>query len=408
MIAAVTLGNGLEMFDFTIFSFFAVLIGQQFFPSSTPFNALLLVMATFGAGFVMRPLGGIAIGAYADRAGRKPAMTLTIGLMAAGTALIGLAPTHAQIGALAPLPIVLGRLLQGFSAGGEIGASTTLLAEAAPRSQRGFMISWQMASQGGAALAGALTGFLLTALLSPRQLADWGWRVPFLFGLLIGPLGYAIRRTLHETHPTPSRIRNPVGPVFTTHRRALVSGILLMVGGTASMFIVVLYMPTYLVVALHMPASVSYVAASAAGAILLLGSPLAGRLSDRLTHRKPFVAYSRLLGAALIYPAFWLLNRNPQSGWIAVAAIAVLAGCLALGSGASFQLLAESFPKQVRSTGFSTIYSVGVSVFGGFAPFIVTWLIGVTGDLMAPAHYMIICSLVSLLALAPLKEQFAE
>ncbi|PMS13938.1 MFS transporter [Trinickia caryophylli] len=403
LIASVTLGNGLEMFDFMLFSFFQVIIGKQFFPSATPLASLLMATATFGAGYLMRPLGAIVMGAYADRAGRKPAMLVTIALMGAGTAFIGLAPTYAQIGMLAPVLVVLGRLLQGFSTGGEIGASTALLAEAAPRRVRGFMISWQMASQGGAALMGALTGFMLSTFLSSEDLEAWGWRLPFLLGLLLGPVGYAIRRTLHETRPLEPAPGGTVLPIFTTFRQSLLCGILLMVGGTASMYIVVFYMPTYLVVALHMPASTSFLASCAAGAVLIIGSPLAGRLSDRLTRRKPFVAAARLLGAALIYPVFWLLNHTTHEA-VALAAISALAGCLALGSGACFQLLVESFPRHFRCTGFSTIYSVGVSIFGGFAPFVVTWLIGETGDPMAPAHYMAACSLISLAALVWIRE----
>lgn len=407
LVAAIALGNGLEMFDFTIFSFFQVVIGRQFFPSTTPFVSLLMATAMFGAGFVVRPVGGVALGAYADRAGRKRAMLLTIALMATGTAIIGLTPTYAQIGALAPFLIMTGRLLQGFSAGGEVGASTALLADAAPRKDRGFMISWQMASQGGAALSGAMTAFLLSAVLSPIEIEDWGWRIPFLFGLLLGPLGYAIRATLHESPLANRSARGATLPTLKAFRRSLAAGSLLMVGGTASMYIVVFYMPTYLTVALHMPASTSFLASCVSGMILMVGSPLAGKLSDRLAKRKPFVACSRLLGAVLIYPAFLLVNHtaNPCA---AIAAISVLACCLTLGSGATFQLLLESFPKAIWSTGFSTIYSIGVSLFGGFAPFVVTWLIKRTGDPLSPAHYMVACSLVSMIALIAIRERGAE
>lgn len=407
VIAAVTLGNALEMFDFTIFSFFAVMIGKQFFPATTPLASLLMTMATFGAGFVMRPLGGLVMGTYADRFGRKPAMMLCTSLMAVGTGMIGVTPSYDSIGVLAPLLIVTGRLLQGFSMGGEVGASTALLAEATLRSSRGFMISWQMASQGAAALVGALTGYLLSTFLSQQELDSWGWRLPFLFGLLLGPLGYAIRSMLHETPPIESRKGHAVRLVFSRFYHPLITGVLLMTGGTASMFIVVFYMPTYLVVGLHMPTSVSFLGACLAGAILLVGSPFAGLLSDRLARRKPFVIFSRLLGASLIYPAFWLLNHTAQPA-LALVAIGALAGCLTLGSGASFLLLVESFPQAVRATGFSLVYSIGVSIFGGFAPFVVTWLIEVSGDPMSPAHYMIVCSIVSLIALIPMKEHSTE
>ncbi|MGI4815282.1 MAG: MFS transporter [Janthinobacterium lividum] len=403
LIAATTLGNGLEMFDFTIYSFFAVLIGRLFFPSHTAFGSLLMAVATFGIGFVVRPLGGIVVGNYADRAGRKAAMTLTIALMAAGTALIGLTPTYAQIGIFAPLMIVLGRLLQGFSAGGEIGASTTLLMESGALKTCGFYVSWQLASQGAAALVGALSGFLLSHYLAPDDLASWGWRVPFLVGLLIGPVGLYIRRTLHETHRAAPGDGSAFREVMHSYRRQLLIGILMIVGGTASMYIVVFYMPTYLIRVLHMPPTTAFLSGCVAGAILLIGSPLAGLLSDHLPRRKPLVVFSTLLGALLIYPAFWLLNHTAQLG-IALVVIGALVACLSLGSGSSFLLLMEGFPKPVRATGLSVIYSVGVSIFGGFAQFIVTWLISTTGNPMSPAWYMIGCSVVSLAALSVLRE----
>ncbi|MDB5783555.1 MFS transporter [Caballeronia mineralivorans] len=406
LIAATTLGNGLEMFDFTIYSFFAVLIGKLFFPSHTAFGSLLMAVATFGIGFVMRPLGGLLIGNYADRVGRKAAMTLTIALMAAGTAVIGLAPTYAQIGIFAPLLIVLGRLLQGFSAGGEIGVSTTLLMESGVSATRGFLVSWQLASQGGAALAGASSGFLLSHFLAPVDLESWGWRAPFLCGLLIGPVGFYIRRTLHETRQAAPREGSAFREVMASYRRQLCIGILTIVGSTASMYIVVFYMPTYLIRVLHMPSSTAFLSGCVAGAVLLIGSPLAGLLSDRLPRRKPLVVGSTLLGAVLIYPAFWLLNHTTQLS-VALFVIAALVGCLALGSSSAFLLLMEGFPKHVRATGFSVIYSIGVSVFGGFAQFIVTWLISVTGNPMSPAWYMVTCSAVSLGALAALHEQRA-
>lgn len=407
VVAATTLGNGLEMFDFTIYSFFAALIGKLFFPSHTALGSLMMAVATFGIGFVMRPLGGILIGNYADRAGRRAAMTLTIALMALGTALIGLAPTYMQIGFFAPLLIVVGRLLQGFSAGGEIGASTTLLMESGTQATRGFLVSWQLASQGAAALVGALSGYLLSHFLSPADLESWGWRVPFLCGLLIGPVGLYIRRALHETHQNTLRESSAFREVLAHYRRQVVVGILVIVGGTASMYIVVFYMPTYLIHVLHMPPGTAFLSGCVAGAVLLVGSPLAGLLSDRLPRRKPLVAGSTMLGGVLIYPAFWLLNHTSQLG-VALTVIAALVSCLALGSSSGFLILMEGFPKHVRATGLSIVYSIGVSVFGGFAQFIVTWLISATGNPMSPAWYMVTCSAVSLCALALLKEQRAD
>ncbi|EHP38146.1 major facilitator superfamily permease, partial [Cupriavidus basilensis OR16] len=199
-IVAAAIGNGLEMYDFTVYSFFAATIGKLFFPSSSPLASLLLSFATFGAGFVMRPLGAVLIGNLADQRGRKAALTLTIVLMTAGTALIAFTPTHASIGVAATVLVVIGRLLQGLSAGGEIGAASALLLESASKRNRCFLVSWQAATQGGAALLGALTGAAVSALLSPDAMLEWGWRLPFMLGLLIAPVGMYIRRHLHETH----------------------------------------------------------------------------------------------------------------------------------------------------------------------------------------------------------------
>jgi MHS family proline/betaine transporter-like MFS transporter len=404
LIAATALGNGLEMFDFTIYSFFALLIGKQFFPSDTPFGSLLMAVATFGIGFVMRPLGGVLIGNYADRAGRKAAMTLTIMMMAVGTALIGLAPTYKSIGVLAPILIVIGRLIQGFSAGGEIGASTTLLMESSGPSSRGFLTSWQVGSQGAAALIGALSGFALSNLLSPVNLETWGWRVPFLFGLLIGPVGMYIRQALDETHTDAPRPQSAFREVLSNYKRQLIIGISLIISSTAAMYVVVFYMPTYLIRVLHLPPSTAFLAGCVSGATLMVGAPLAGLIADRLGRRKPMVMCAMVMGAVLIYPAFWLLNHTTDIG-IALVIIACLVACLAGSSIPMMLLLLESFPKHVRATGLSVVYSVGVSIFGGFAQFIVTWLISTTGNQMSPAWYMVVCSLISLTGLIAAQER---
>nr|WP_231752986.1 MFS transporter [Burkholderia sp. TSV86] len=248
-VAAAALGNGLEFFDFTVYSFFAALIGKLFFPATTDIGALMVSLATFGVGFVARPLGSIAIGAYADRAGRKPALVLTVGLMALGTGMIGFAPTYAAIGVAAPVLVVTGRLLQGFSAGGEVGAATTLLMESGGARRRGEMVSWQMASQGAAALVGAFVAAALSRLLPHDALMSWGWRVPFVFGLLIGPLGFYLRRhlddTLHqavaaaEAHGAAAGMPAAPSRAARISWRQIMAGTLLVVGGTSTMYTIV-------------------------------------------------------------------------------------------------------------------------------------------------------------------------
>ncbi|AKJ68906.1 major facilitator transporter [Pandoraea thiooxydans] len=404
VIFAVTLGNGMEFFDFTVYSFFAVLIGKLFFPVHDPLGQLLLSVGTFGAGFITRPLGGVMLGAYADRAGRKAAMTLTIFLMALSTGLIGLTPTYAQIGLAAPALIVLARLLQGFSAGGEVGASTTLLVEYASARTRGFYGSWQLASQGAAALFGALLATLLSAALPVESLESWGWRLPFLLGILVAPLGAFIRRRLGETH-TPRAAEAPHGSVrevLGRHRTITLLGIVLTVGGTVANYIVLFYIPTYAIRILGMSMKVAMLAGVMAGLITFVSSPLFGAWSDRWG-RKPLILWSRLAIIALIYPAFWLLHGWPSVGML-LAVVAVMSLLNAMSGVPTIVIMPELFPKAVRATGMAIVYSVGVALFGGFAQFIVTWLIKVTGDPLSPSWYVIGCGAASLLALWPIRE----
>ncbi|MHA7683179.1 MFS transporter [Cupriavidus sp. PET2-C1] len=397
-IVAAAIGNGLEMYDFTVYSFFAATIGKLFFPSSSPLASLLLSFATFGVGFVMRPLGAVLIGNLADQRGRKAALTLTIALMTAGTALIAFTPTHASIGVAATVLVVIGRLLQGLSAGGEIGAASALLLETASKRNRCFLVSWQAATQGGAALLGALTGAAVSALLSPDAMLEWGWRLPFMLGLLIAPVGMYIRRHLQETHEGGST-HGGVGKVFREHGRTLLLGTLLMTGSTSSMYIMVFYMPTYLVTSLHLPPVTAFLAACTAGAAMLVMAPLFGLLADRLPRRKPLLFAGGLTSLALVYPNFTLLSAGPSLP-LTMALIGAAVTLSSVGSGAGAALLMEALPRHQRATGMSMMYSFGVTVFGGFAPLIVTWLISATGSNMAPAGYLITASCISLTALA--------
>ncbi|MBN3005062.1 MFS transporter [Chromobacterium alkanivorans] len=403
-IVAVSLGNWLELYDFTVFSFFALLIGKLYFPSHSEYGSLLMALATFGIGFVMRPLGSVVIGRIADRSGRKPALTLTIWLMVAGTALIGLAPTYASIGVLAPLLIVAGRLLQGFAAGGEVGAATSYLMESGARHRRGFRVSWQMATQGGAVLAGALSGALLSHFLSVEALESWGWRLPFLLGLLVGPVGLYIRRHLDETHHAEPSPQPRLGELVYRHRSKLLLGMMLIMGGTANMYVVGHYLPSYLIKVLRQPPASALLAGCAAGLLLLLASPPAGMLADRLSRRKPLLLAVNFLLVLLALPCFMLLHAYPALP-AALVLVLVLAGLLALGSPAGFLLIMEAFPRNERATCLAIVYACGVTLFGGFAQFIVTWLISVSGSPLVPAWYIMACGAASLLALLIFREE---
>lgn len=406
LIAACTIGNALEFYDFVIFSFFARTIGALFFPSQDPTAQLLLSFATYGVGFFLRPLGGVVLGAYADRKGRKKATVLTLMLMALGTAMIGLAPVYATAGVLGPAIVVIGRLIQGFSAGGEVGASTTLLAEYAPNDRRGFFGSWQLASQGLAVLVAALAAYLINTNLTPADVADWGWRLPFILGVMIVPIGLWLRRALEETHANEehaaTREVSSLGLAFKAHLGKIIAGVCLIIGGTAANAIIVLYMATYAVTQLKLVPTSGLLAGVTAGLITLIAAPLGGAISDRVGRKTvAFASYALLL--VLIYPAFLLLNASPTLGtllWI-VAALAVLN---ATGGATIIITLAEIFPVEVRATGMSLVYALGVAIFGGFGQFIVTWLIANTGSPIAPAYYVMACCLATVLALRAIPE----
>lgn len=399
VVIASSLGNGLEMYDFTVYSFFAATIGRLFFPSDSALASLLMSLATFAVGFLMRPLGAVLIGRVADRRGRKAALTLTIALMTLGTALIAFTPTYSSIGIAATALLVFGRLLQGLSAGGEVGTASAFLMESGHERNRCFMVSWQGASQGAAALLGALSGLALSSWLSPQELESWGWRIPFVIGLLIGPVGWYIRQNLDETHDgAESSVHRPLAAVLRSHFGTLLLGILLMASATVSMYLVVFYMPTYLTQTLHYPGSTAFALVCLASALLALIPPLAARFADRLPRRKPLLYWTIGLPLLLVYPAFQLLAAGPDSLLLMCAIVALILP-LAVGIGAFFALLMEAFPREQRVTGLSIIYSFGVTLFGGLSPLLVTWLVGVTGNSQVPAFYLMAAAALSLLAL---------
>lgn len=404
-IAAITIGSALEFFEFSVFSFFATLIGRLYFPSQSELSQLLLALATFGLGFVMRPLGGIFIGAYADRAGRKPAMLLTLSLMALGSTILAVAPTYAQIGLAAPILVVLARLIQGFAIGGEVGASTAMLMEYADDHNRGFYGSWQFFSQGLSFLLGSAVSLALSSGLSPEALESWGWRVPFVIGLVILPIGVYMRRHLQETGATQAadQPRTPaLQQIFTEHRRTLVAGVLMAIGGTACSYIVLDYMTNYTVAILKLPMQVGIGASCLGATVQIVLSLWAGRLSDRIGRRRTI-----LLGSIpmllLIYPAFMLMTHFPTLGTLLFVSFATTF-LLVLITGPSMVMLTELFPRAIRASGLSIVYCLGVCVFGGFAQFFATGLISLTGDQHAPAFYVMLCLCATLVGVAMVKE----
>jgi MFS family permease len=320
--------------------------------------------------------------------------------------MIGLAPTYAQIGFFGPLILVLGRLVQGFSAGGEVGASTTLLAEYAPAARRGFFGSFQLASQGLAVLVAAFMAWSVFNILPPSSVDAWGWRIPFLLGILIVPIGLWLRGTLTETHanqadPSLKKVSS-LKLVFEDHWRQLLSGIALVIGGTAANAVVVLYMSTYAVRQLGMSPTSGLFAGIAAGIVTLVMAPVGGALSDRIGRKTIGWIFFILLVLA-IYPAFLYLSANPTLPTLLMV-VSVLSVLFATGGGAIIVILAEIFPVQVRASGMSLVYAFGVAIFGGFGQFIVTWLIQATGSPFAPAYYVMACAIATIVALATVPE----
>ncbi|MDR6712931.1 MFS family permease [Pseudomonas hunanensis] len=400
---ACALGNALEMYDFTIYSFFAVVIAKNFFPAQSPLASLLMSLTAFGVGFLMRPVGAMVIGRLADRKGRKAVLTLTIFLMTLGTALIAFAPTYQQAGVFGTVLLVIGRLTQGFSAGGEIGTASVLLMESASTSKRCASVSWQAASQGYAALVGAGLGLLLSSVMSTPDLEDWGWRIPFMIGLLIGPVGWYIRRCIPETleQPAPSAPRPGTAKphwrkVIDLRNTVLATG--LMASATIGMYLFIFYMPSYLVSTLHYPQRSAMAIACVAAACLAIITPIAGRYADRHGLRKKLLAWTISLPVIAAWPALWLLSHSTDLyAAMLIVALLVLPGCV--GSGAFFALIMEGFAKPQRALGTSVSYSFGVTLFGGFSPLIATWLTSTLDDPLAPAYYLLAGGVISLLCL---------
>ena len=400
-VGAVALGNMLEFYDFITFSFFAVDIGRAFFPSKDPTTSLLSSLAVFWSGFLMRPLGGVVIGALADRAGRKPAMVLTIGLMALGMLMLAATPSVATIGVAAPIIVIAGRLIQGFALGGEVGPSTAYLLEAAPQQHRAFFASWQTASQGVAAILAGLISLALSLFLSKVALESWGWRVPFFLGIAIVPVGIVIRSHLPETAgegQDPDAAHSTMGVLrllVAEHGRRLLLTLLVIMAATISFYIGA-NMPTYA------QSSLKFTKAASDGVTLALGfaslgfTLLGGWLADRYG-RRPVMVIPRAALVVVAIPAFWLAVHQPHP--VTIYGVVILLSALSsISTAAIIVAVPEALPRNVRSAGLSITYALSVSLFGGSAPWLVTKLIALTGDKVAPAYYLAATSLIGAVA----------
>lgn len=398
-IVAVSIGNALEWFDLAVYGFLAATIAKLFFPSGNDFYSLMLTLATFGVAFVMRPLGSVVIGAYADRAGRKKALSLSISLMMLGTLAIAVAPTYAQAGMLGSIIVVVARLLQGFSAGGEFGSATAFLSEMNP-ARRGLYSSWQFASQGLVTIFASAFGVYLNSGLTPDQLESWGWRLPFFFGLLIGPVALYIRSQMRESEEfMDMAAQGETGKLAETvieqrHKLLLSFGLVIM--GTTIAY-TLLFLPSYAVRQLGLDATYGFTGTLMMGFIQLFLTPPFGALSDRIG-RTPSMMLAAAVTVIGIVPAFAYLNSHISVAGFHMV-LAGLAIAMAAYAGPLAALMSELFPTGSRGAGLSMSYSFAVTIFGGFAPFIIAWMIDLTGSNLAPAIYLAIGAVLSLITL---------
>lgn len=393
-VIASSVGNALEWFDVIVYSSFAVVISELFFPEVSGFAALMFTFLTFAVSYLVRPVGAAAIGSWADRHGRKRALSATILLMMLGTGLMAVAPTAAVVGPVAGgLWLLVSRLVQGFSAGGEFGTATTFLVESAP-DRKAFYGSWQVATQGAALLLASAFGFGLTTFLSRDALYTWGWRVPFFVGMLIGPIGWYIRRRMDETEDfeRAEKLDNPLGAALSTHLTRVLTAAGAVALASLSVYLI-LYMPTFAVKSLGLPGWAGFVGGMIAGLVTLVGTPFIGRLADRVGPARVMLVAAGA-GVVLAWPLFQVLVAVPTVAVLTVVQV-VFGALMAAYFGPLPGLYADLFPTNVRTTGMAVGYNVGVLVFGGFTGAIFTFLIEATGSRTAPSIYFVVIAVLS-------------
>ncbi|EPH0596728.1 MFS transporter [Klebsiella pneumoniae] len=399
-ILRVTSGNFLEQFDFFLFGFYATYIAHTFFPASSEFASLMMTFAVFGAGFLMRPIGAIVLGAYIDKVGRRKGLIVTLSIMATGTFLIVLIPSYQTIGLWAPLLVLIGRLLQGFSAGAELGGVSVYLAEIATPGRKGFYTSWQSGSQQVAIMVAAAMGFALNAVLEPSAISDWGWRISFLFGCLIVPFIFILRRKLEETQEfTARRHHLAMRQVFATllaNWQVVIAGMMMVAMTTTAFYLITVYAPTFGKKVLMLSASDSLLVTLLVAISNFFWLPVGGALSDRFGRRSVLIAMT-LLALATAWPALTMLANAP-SFLMMLSVLLWLSFIYGMYNGAMIPALTEIMPAEVRVAGFSLAYSLATAVFGGFTPVISTALIEYTGDKASPGYWMSFAAICGLLA----------
>jgi MFS transporter, MHS family, proline/betaine transporter len=412
-IAAASIGNALEWYDFAVYAFFAVYLAKNFFPGGSETVELVKSFLAFGLGFVIRPLGAILIGRYGDRHGRKAALMLTIGVMAVGTGVIAFAPTYTAIGVGAPLLLLAGRVLQGFSAGGEIGSAAAFLVEHAPPERKGFYASWLQASMAFSNIMGALVAYVVSSSLTTEQIGAWGWRIPFIVGLLIVPLGLVLRRTLDETPEFKAESRAhdvahsaPIKDVFSEYLKELLIGTLFCVLWAICVYTLIIYMPTYMQRVFGFKPDDTFRAALIGNVFMTVGCVASGLISDRVGRRSVLVGAAVAMLIAVLPLLQWLKGSPTPFNLVLVQTAFCL--MVAFFVGVAPAALASLFPTKVRATGMSLTYNAAVTVFGGFAPALLTWFSSMPGGVFAPAYYVMCAAAAALLALLIWPKQTAQ
>lgn len=407
----VTSGNFLEMFDFMVFGYYATAIAKTFFPGDDPFASLMLTLMTFGAGFLMRPLGAIVLGSYIDHHGRRKGLLMTLGLMAIGTLTIAVVPGYNTLGAAAPILILLGRLLQGFSAGVELGGVSVYLAEIAPKNRKGFFVSWQSGSQQIAVIFAALLGLGLNHLLEKDQVTEWGWRIPFVIGCMIVPFLFWIRSKLEETEAFSQRKTHPsmkqIVRSVASNWALVLAGMLMVVTTTVMFYMITAFTPTFGKTVLMMSDKQSFFVTLCVGVSNLIWLPIMGAVSDRYG-RRPLQIFFTLLMIATAWPVLHWLVGSPSLSHLLEAEL-WLSFLYASYNGAMVVYLAEVMPAEVRATGFSLAYSLATALFGGFTPAISSYLIHATGDKAMPGVWLTfaaVCGLIGTMIIKRLIRQY--
>ncbi len=406
-ILSCAIGNFFELFDFILYGFLAVPISHAFFPQGNDRLALVNTFITFGVGFLFRPLGAVVLGRYGDRHGRRAALVVTIGMMAAAPGFTGLIPTYGQIGLLAPALLLICRCGQGFSTGGEWGGAAAFLVEYAIPGKRGLTGSWQQFSTQMGATAAVLSAYLLAHYLTPDAFNAWGWRLPFVVGFVLGPIGYYLRPRVAETPAFERTVEKravshaPLTEALSTHGRKVAQAFGLSIIGIVANYVMIVYMPTYAMKLLNISADRALLSATFANLAVMVLTPFMGALSDRVG-RRAMIGASSVLYLVLGYPLYLLLGGGTFE--LLLIAQLIVAVIQSLYTGTIPVILAEMFPTRVRYTALSVSYGFSVAIFGGFAPFAATWLIGATGNPLSPAYLVMAAGAASAISIWSMKE----